>query len=178
MAKTTTAELVVKHPQWVAEVTEGAKVTASPSYTSLGVIKTIALKINGQFVDISQVASEDLIDIIQGMQEYEMQFTMRVVDITGVLDRLIDAANFGTPAGTVSETVNIVFSVQLDGTENFIFGLGCRIKEGSITMEIGKDTEVSVTFTCMEITTPNSTSGLTTPSHATLPTGSVFSWNR
>ena len=174
--QTTTAQLIAKHPQFVAETTEGTKVTASPNYTSLGVVKSIAIKINGNFVDISQVASEDLIDIIQGMQEYETQYTMTVQNITSILDRLIDPANFATPVGTVSETLNIVFSVYHDGTEKYIFCLGSRLKEGSVTMETGKETEVSVTFTHTSITTPNATSGLTTPTHATLPTGAVLGW--
>jgi len=174
--QTTTGQLLVKHPQWVVETTEGVKVTASPNYTSLGVVKTIALKINGNFVDISQIGSEDLIAIIQGMQEYETQYTMTVQDITSILDRLIDPANAVTPTGTVSETLNIVFSVLLNNVENYIFCLGSRIKEGSVSMEVGKETEVSVAFIHTNITTPNSTSGLTSPVHPSLPTGPVLGW--
>jgi len=174
--QTTTSELIVKHPQFVEEVTEGVKITASPNYTNLGVVKSIAIKINGNFVDIGQVASEDLIAIIQGMQEYETQFTMTVQNITDILDRLIDSANFGTPAGTVSKTLNILFSVFINGVENFIFLLGSRVKDGSVKMEVGKETEVIVTFIHTTITTPNSTSGLSTPVHPSLPTGEVLHW--
>jgi hypothetical protein len=176
MAKTTTAKLFVKHPQWVAESTEGTTPTASPSFTSLGVVKSVGIKVNGQFIDVAQVGSEDLIAIIQGLQEYETQFTLTVQNITGLLDRLFDASNYATPTGTVSETITIAFSIYLNGTQNYILCKGSRIKEGSLTMEVGKETEVSVSFTHMTITTPFSTSdaGLTTPTWASLPTGAVW----
>lgn len=176
MAKTTTAALISKHPQWVVEATEGTTPTASPSFTSLGVVKSIAVKINGNFVDIAQVGSEDLITIIQGMQEYETQFTLTTTTITGLLDRAIDAANYGTPTGTVSETISIIFSIYLNGTENYIICKGSRIKDFSLNMEVGKETEITVSFIHMTITTPNSSHGLTTPTFASLPTGSVWGW--
>lgn len=176
MAKTTTAKLFVKHPQWVAESTEGTTPTASPSFTSLGVVKTASIKINGNFVDIGQLASEDLISIIQGMQEYETQFTMTVVNSSSIIQRLVNSANYATPSGTVSETVSIIFSVYVNGTENYIICKGSRIKDGSISMDVGKETEVTVSFVHTTITTPNSSHSLTTPTFATLPSGAVWGW--
>ena len=176
MAKTTTASLFVKHPQWVVETTEGTTPTASPSFTSLGVVKSVGIKVGGGFIDIAQVGSEDLIAILQGLQEYETQFTLTVQNITGLLDRAFDAANFATPTGTTSETITIAFSIYLNGTQNYILCKGSRIKECTLTMEVGKETEVTVSFTHMTITAPFSTSdgGLTTPSWASLPTGAVW----
>jgi hypothetical protein len=176
MAKTTTAKLFVNPPQWVVESTEGTTPTASPSFTSLGICKSASIKINGQFIDVAQIGSEDLITIIQGLQEYETQFTLSLTNITGLLDRLIDSSNYATPTGTVSETISILFSIYINGTLNYIICKGSRIKEGSVTMETGKETEVSVTFTHTTITTPFSTAnaGLTTPTFVTVGTGTVW----
>lgn len=178
MAKTTTAELIVKPPQWVVESTEGTTPTASPSFTSLGVVKSVGIKVNGNFVDIATLGSEDLITIIQGQQEYETQFTLTLLNITDLLDRAIDARNYATPSGTVSETITIAFSIYLNGTENFILCKGSRVKDLTLNMEVGKETEVTVSFIHTTITTPFTTAdaGLTTPTWTSVPTGSVWGW--
>lgn len=176
MAKTTTSQLIVKTPQWVAESTEGVTPTASPTFTALGAVKSISIKINGNFTDISQIGAEDLITIIQGQQEYETQYTLSVLNATSCLNRLFNAYNYATPAGTVNETISIIFSIYINGVENYIICKGSRIREGSVTMEVGKETEVSVTFIHTTITTPSSTHGLTSPSFASTPSGSVWGW--
>lgn len=176
MAKTATAAIVVNPPQWVAESTEGTTPTASPSFTALGAVQTIALKINGNFVDISQIAAEDLVTIIQGQQEYETQYTLHVVNATSILNRLFNAYNYSTPTGTVNETVSILFSIPINGTTNYIICKGSRIKDGSITLEVGKPLTVTVTFTHTTISTPNSSHGLTTPTLVTAISGTVWGW--
>lgn len=176
MVVTTTAQLFAKHPQWVAESTEGTIPTSSPSFTSLGVVKSCSIKVNGNFVDIAQVGSEDLITIIQGQQEYETSFTLTLLNITGLLDRAIDSANYGTPSGTISQSISIIFSIYLNGTENYIICKGSRVKDFSLNMEVGKETEVTVSFVHTTITTPSSSHGLTTPTFASTPSGSVWGW--
>ena len=176
MVVTSSSVLFVKHPQWVAESTEGTTPSASPSFTSLGAVKSAAIKINGNFVDVAQLGAEDLITIVQGQQDYETQFKLSMVNATGILARLIGAYNYATPAGTINESISIVFSVYLNGTENYIFCKGSRIKEGSISLDVGKETEVSVSFTHTNISTPGSSHGLTTPTFASLPSGAVYDW--
>ena len=176
MVSTTSAVLFVKHPQWVAEATEGTIPTASPSFTSLGAVKTASIKINGNFVDVAQLGAEDLITIVQGQQDYETSFTLSAVNATGIIARLIGAYNYATPSGLINETISIIFSIYLNGTENYIICKGSRIKEGSIAMDIGKETEITVSFTHTSITTPSSSHGLTTPTFASLPSGAVWDW--
>ena len=176
MVVTASPVLFVKHPQWVAEATEGTIPTASPSFTSLGAVKSAAIKINGNFVDVAQLGAEDLITIVQGQQDYETQFKLSAVNSSGIITRLIGAYNYATPAGTVNESISIIFSIYLNGTENYIICKGSRIKEGSISMDIGKETEITISFTHTTITTPASSHGLTTPTFASLPSGAVWDW--
>ena len=176
MVVTTAPVLFVKHPQWVAESTEGTTPTASPSFTSLGAVKSAAIKINGNFVDVAQLGAEDLITMVQGQQDYESQFKLSAVNATSIIARLIGAYNYATPSGTVNESISIIFSIYLNGTENYILCKGSRIKEGSISMDIGKETEITVSFTHTTITTPSSSHGLTTPTFASLPSGAVWDW--
>src|SRR3990167_6188980 len=171
MVVTASSVLFVKHPQWVAESTEGTTPTASPSFTSLGAVKSMAIKINGNFVDVAQLGSEDLITTVQGQQDYETQFKLSTVNATGIIARLIGAANYATPSGLINETISILASIYVNGTETFILCKGSRIKEGSITMDIGKETEITVSFTHTTIITPASSHGLTTPTFAALPSG-------
>ena len=176
MVVTSSPVLFVKHPQWVAEATEGTTPTASPSFTSLGAVKSAAIKINGNFVDVAQLGAEDLITIVQGQQDYETQFKLSAVNSSGIITRLIGAYNYATPAGTINESISIVFSIYLNGAENYIFCKGSRIKEGSISLDVGKETEITVSFTHTSISTPNPSHGLTTPNFASLPSGSVWDW--
>ena len=176
MVVTTSSVLFVKHPQWVAEATEGTTPTASPSFTSLGAVKSASIKIGGNFVDVAQLGAEDLITMVQGQQDYETSFTLSTTGTAGIIERLIGVYNYGTPAGTVNESISIVFSIYVNGTENFIFCKGSKIKEGSISLDIGKETEITVTFTHTNITTPSSASGLTSPTFASAPSGAVFDW--
>ena len=176
MVSTTSPVLFVKHPQWVAETTEGTTPTASPSFTSLGAVKTASIKINGNFVDVAQLGAEDLITIVQGQQEYETSFTLSAVNATSIIARLIGAYNYATPSGLINETISIIFSIYLNGTENYILCKGSRIKEGSISWDIGKETEITVSFVHTSISTPSSSHGLTTPTFASLPSGAVYDW--
>ena len=176
MVSTTSPVLFVKHPQWVAEATEGTTPTASPTFTSLGAVKSAAIKINGNFVDVAQLGAEDLITIVQGQQDYETQFTLSIVNATSIIARLVGAYNYATPSGSINETISIIFSIYLNGTENYIICKGSRIKEGSINFDIGKETEVTVSFIHTTITTPSSSHGLTTPTFASLPSGAVYDW--
>lgn len=175
MPSTTTANLFIKHPQWIEEATEGTLPASGGSFTSMGAVKSASIKINGNFVDVAQLGAEDLIAIVQGNQEYETSYTLTPINGTDLFDRLFDAYNYGTPTGTVNKSISILFSIYLNGTENFIICKGSKIKDGSVTMEIGKETEVSVTFTHMSITTPNSSSG-TTSTTVGLPSGAVYDW--
>jgi hypothetical protein len=144
----------------------------------LGAVKTAAIKINGNFVDVAQLGSEDLITIVQGQQEYETSFTLSAVNASGIIARLIGAQNYATPSGLINESISILFSVYVNGTETFILCKGSRIKEGSIALDIGKETEITVSFTHTTIITPITTAnaGLTTPSFASLPSGAVWDW--
>lgn len=173
--KTTTGVLFVKTPQYVVEATEGTTPTASPSFTAFGAVDSLSLKVNNNFVDVSQLGAEDLITIIQGMNSYETNLKMTVLNST-VVKRAVNAANYGTPTGTVSETFTLLFSIYLNGTENFILCKGSRIKDVSFTRDVGRADEWSINLIHTTITTPSSSSGLTTPTYASTPSGTVWGW--
>ena len=175
MPTTTTAQLIVRPPQYVEETTEGTTPTASPSFTICGVPKSLSFKINGNIFDVSQLGDEDLVTQAQGTQEYESTIVFSVLNST-FLKYGVNDANFATPTGTVSKSLSILFSYYLNGTENFVILKGSRVKDCVVNMEIGKETEVTFNMVHTSISTPSSTHGLTTPTLVSTASGAVWDW--
>jgi len=182
MAKTTTPQ-IFNHPlQWVAEATEGTTPTASPTFVIMPPVKSLSIKKDGGYVEVSQVGSEDLAGLIQGQQSYESQvvfYASSTATDEAVFQRFIQAANYGTPAATISETISILFSYYLDGTVNFVLMKGTRAKSVSIKMAVGQPHEITVDLIHTNIITPITTAnaGLTTPTLVTAEnTGTIHSW--
>lgn len=176
MVKTTTGQLIIKMPQYIEEVTEGTTPT-SPTFTSWGATESISLNIDGQFVDIDQL-QEDLIAIMQGLQKYEFKlkyYALKSASGTTPSKYGVNAQNYTTPAGTISSSLTFIWSIWLNGVENFIVANGCRAKDWSVNMEIGKPTEFNVTFECTNIVTPTS-SGPAGATYAGVPSGAVLGW--
>lgn len=175
MAITTTSQLIVKVPQYVEETTEGTTPTSSPTFAACGAAASLSLKKDQQYVDVAQLGPEDLLSLVKGpdMREFQIKFTLS--DST-FLKYGVNAANFATPTGTISKSLSIVFSFYLNGTENFVFLKGSRCKSVSIAVEVGKPHEVTMDFVCLAISTAASSSGLTTPTHASTPSTAVWDW--
>jgi hypothetical protein len=171
MVTTTTPQLFVKTPQYIEEVTEGTT-PATPAFASCGPVKTLSLMIDGKWVDVSQIGSEDLISIIQGLTDYQIKMKLAILNST-FIKYAINAANPGTPAGTISASLSILWSIYLNNVENFIIAKGARAKTFAITMEKGKADEVDIEFECTGITTPNTT-GPSGASYAATPSGTVL----
>jgi hypothetical protein len=175
MAKTSSGQLFVKLPQLVAESTEGTTPTASPTFTSLGAVQSLGFNIDGNFVDISQIGVEDLIAILQGQQVFESSIKLHLINST-FIKRIMNAANYASPSGLISETFSLLFSVYLDGTENYVIMKGTRGKNITLSCEVGQPIECTVDFVHTDITTPASAHGLTTPAFASAPSGPVWGW--
>jgi len=135
----------------------------------------MSIKYNGQYQDIGSLGSEDLLDIIQGAQEYETSFTYFAPTLSTFLVYCVDAANFATPASTISTSLSMIFSIYLNGVENYIVLAGSRVKDVSIKMEVGKATAITVNMVHTSITLPSATptAGLTLTATVT---GPVQTW--
>jgi len=177
MATASSASLFVNTPSYIEEATEGTTPTSGTT-VAIGAVKSMSIKHNGNYQDISILGSEDLITTVQGQQEYETSITFYIPDTGGqptFMKYLVDSANFGTPTNTISASLSIVFSLPMDAVTNYIILKGTRVKDGSVKMEVGKATEVTVNMIHTSISVPSSTAptGLTL---AATPTGNVLSW--
>jgi hypothetical protein len=176
-AKSTTTQLFVKPLQFLEETTEGqTNSSGSQTFAAVGASSTLSIDIDGQFVDISQIGPEDLHSITQGMAQWETRMTYQMVDST-FAKYAVNAANYATPAGTISKTLTILFSIYLNGSESYVLMKGSRARQITITMENGRPTVCSIDFVHTTITTPGAHGIAGTPVFVTtFPTGAVFDW--
>lgn len=176
MTKATSPNQILKVPQAVAETSEG-NVPATPDFTILGAVgavNSISIKKDGGWQDVSQIGSESLVSLIQGLQTYETQVKMAILN-SNFVKRLVNASNPSSPAGLVDEPMSIIFSILLNGVENFIICKGSKIKDGELSREAGKADVWTVAFTHTNIAIPTTSA----PAGATFvtspPSGSVWS---
>lgn len=173
-AKTTTPVLVIKPWQYTAETTEGTTPTASPSFTGVAA-ETVSFGIDGNFEDAAQIGTEDMLAIIQGPQRYDSSVKFYLANST-YLKYGVNAANYASPSGTISETLSHLFSIYLNGTENYVILKGSRAKSATIDLEIGRPTVASIDWVHTTITAPATSHGLTTPTLASVPTSAIWTW--
>ena len=171
--KTTSAHQFAGPVQYIAETTEGT-IPTTGSTTVLS-CKMLSIKKDGQFVDIGQLGTEDLLAIINGAKKPESQIKI-VADAITFIKRSINSQNIGTIAGTISESFSLVVPIYLNNTVNYIVLKGCREKQIQINMEIGKDIEFTIDLVNTTIVKPTATppTGLTLTT--TFPTTSPYTW--
>lgn len=172
MVKTATAQLFVNTPEYIEEVTEGT-IPTNPAMISCGPVENLALNIDGTFVDVSQLGPEDLVAILAGLNKYEFKMKCFLTAST-FMKYGLSAANYGTPAGTISAPLSIAWSVYLNGVINYIVASGCRAKDMQFIMEAGKADYFEITFIAMNIAVPTSVDYKGSGSHAAVPTGPVW----
>lgn len=181
-AVATTARLVKKPLQWIAETVEGTFPT-SGTLTTVP-FSNLEFTIDGQHVDVAQVGPEDFLTSIKGVPVEEFRITGPMLD-TDLVKWLVNAQNFGTPTGTISESRSFLTSIYLNGTENYLKFTGVKPKSGSIKMERGKPHELSIEFVCMDIADPTTSAPTGVTISSTFPTGTPYhhksgasvSWN-
>lgn len=159
--------------QYIEETTEG--ITPTTGSTTALSVKSVSIKKDGQFVDIDQVGTEDLLDIIQGMKKPELQ--LRVV-ASGIafIKRGFNAQNLGTITGTISATLSIIIPIRLNNIVNYLVFTGCRERQVAVTMDIGKEIEFTIDFVCKTSAKATTTAPTGLTLTTTFPTAAVFTW--
>lgn len=178
MVTYTAVQQFVKLPQFVVETTQGTTPTASPSFTTCGSCTSLEVRKLDEITEIGQVGQEDLLDLAQGRFTYNATINLQFAATT-LLKRWVNAANFVTPAGTISDSLSILYSQLLNGaTENFFLLKGCRPKRITLTSDIGQPLKAVAEVESMNISKPITTAnaGLTTPTFASNPSGAQWTW--
>src|SRR5579884_486978 len=174
-AKVTSAQLVIKQLQYIEEVTEGTTPSSSPTFNECGKIQSLSFTRDNSEIEVGQIGPEDLYNLLQGKTVSGFKVKMAIFSST-FLKYCINAANYGTPAGTISTPLSFVFSYYLNGVENFVFFRGARCINWTLEGDISSVITFSAEFHCIAVTEPNSSSGLTTPTYITPSSSAVWSW--
>lgn len=125
-----------------------------------------------------QIGDEDVLAHVDGPRKYQLNTDFYFdTNSFNYAKRVINAANPTTPAGTVSETLTALYSILLNGTENYRIFTGFRPATGSIKGEIGKAWRGSLNGIALTHALPNSAHGLTTPTFvSTKPALAIWDW--
>lgn len=151
--------------QYVEETTYGVTPT-SPTFIHAGPLVDLTENVDIGSIKYRQIGSRDIYSLIKTGEMYSFEITFNP------LDELLIKYGVDLPGGTgtIEKSLTFVKSQKINDVENFTLYKGCRCD--SVDIEVTNDgaVEVSMTFLCREITTPSSTSGLTTPTFASNPT--------
>jgi len=166
----TTGAQVVKAPQYIEEGYPATPANygvmpASPTFVWIGLNSQIEPSQDPDIQERIAVASEDVQAILQGKQADMIKLTFDVQSST-FLKYAINAVNWTTPTGTVAATFSLLYSILMNGTENFITINGCRPNSLKLKVAAGQnltaDMEVWGAFL-----NPPTVTGPTTPTYAT-----------
>lgn len=149
----------------------GAKVTASPSYNAAGL--KVFVQENSEAL-MAKFWTEGRRDMYRAVKYGEIHgFNVR----TGLIDtRLLRyGSELPNGSGTIAKSLNFLYSQLLDNGSNalaeyFQFYLGARCDQTDLQIKEGV-IELNQQWVCQNIPAIAAASGLTTPTHATTPTG-------
>ena len=130
-----------------------AAAITSPTFIAVGKVTDINLQPDIQHSDTDVLGNEDVIDAIKTMENYTFSISFEMTDTT-----LINYAfsPSGGGAGSIDESLTMVFSEYLNGVENYTAMYGCRPTSCTVNLDRGIWT-ANMTFICKQITLPSAT---------------------
>lgn len=131
---------IKKPPQYVVETAFGTT-PASPTFALMGDVTGISPNFGIQKEVVRVIGQRDPVTQTKLMEVFAGAFRYRPYDST-MMKYGVNLANEGTPAGTNAESMTIVWSMDVNGTEKY-FGLQ-GVKTDKISVEISKDGGVVV----------------------------------
>ncbi len=158
--------LVLKHPQYVEEVTYGVFPT-NPAMAWPGSVERCAPRADMQSTLVPQLGTEDLKYIIKGAEVYtiELEYGLQNTAFTKYATN-----GQGLGAGSIDKSLSLLFSAKLggqSGTENFLQLLGSRIGSLTLSSRVGELTRARCQISGKAIPVTSSTNPIGIGSFAT-----------
>jgi len=154
---------------YTPEVTFRTLKTASPVYTSVGIVGEFRPRINDVEIDTRNLGSHLIYARQTAFHSYGMTIQSWPFDLP-FLKYGSEPPNYTTPAGTQAETLQFLYKYQqATGTagtlSHYVFLLGCKMNTLELSVSSQGLVEATSDWMVGEITVPVSTSngGLTTP---------------
>lgn len=153
---------VVKHLQYIEEVTYGVTPSASPVFINAGSIQSARDTTDVTARRYRQLGSEDMFKALKEGELYS--FELRYNPVSTTFPRYGTELQ-GGGAGTIDKSLSLLTSWKIDTVEQFVLFKGARTD--TIDFEwTPEDIQITHNFICQNITTPSTSNGLTTPSFA------------
>lgn len=170
----TGAYFFVKRPQYVEESTYGTTPT-SPVFTSCGSIQDFTLAADMQSIKYRQLGSRDLYSTIRTGQMFTLTLKYQPFN-TNFMKYGTEYWNAGA-TGNIAKSLSIIWSQNLNGTENFVLAQGCRSE--SIDIDITENSVmVSQVIIAQNVSSPATTfvgaGGTGTPTYAGADVGTPW----
>lgn len=174
MVVATTGAQAVKAPQWVEEATYGT-MPASPTFSWVGLESQIDTNADPDLQKINAVAYEDVQAVLLGKEADVLKLTYYPQNST-FLKYAINSVNWTTPAGTIAASLSLLWSILLNGTENFMTANGCRPDSLKLSVSAGQKLEADFELMAKQVN-PATTTGPTTPTYAANPGGNPWNYS-
>ena len=177
----TTGAQVVKTPQIVEE---GYPTTAanygvmptSATFSAIGYNTQVEPSQNPDIQEINAVGYEDVQSYVMGKQQDAAKLTYNPVD-SNFIKRGMNSVNWTTPAGTVAETFQLLYSILMNNVENFITLGGCRINTLKLSLSAGQPLKVDAEIWGQLLKAPTTVAPPGTPVYATAVSGNPWNYS-
>jgi len=161
---------VVKNPQYIEEATYGTT-PASPTLLWTGATEDIKPTVDMGVQDIRKVGSEDVYMHNIGTRSSRLELDLGIQSST-FLKYAINSQGAGT--GSIDKSLSLLWSVLMNGTENYFIATGCRPDTLKLAIKKGQRHLATMTLFAQAIANP-SASGPTGATYATDPASNP--WN-
>lgn len=161
---------ITKQLQYVEESTYGTTPTSSPTFTNAGNIIDLHETVEDSINKYRRLGSEDMYKQLEIGEFYSFEVTYQP-DASALIKYGTQAQGGGT--GTIDKSLSFVYTEDINDTENFVFFEGAKCDKTKIEITPAS-VMVTQNWICQNITTPSSSSGLTTPTYASASTGTPW----
>ena len=149
---------------------------SSPSFTAIGYGSQVEPSQDPDLQDINAVGTENVVAYTLGKQQDLFKITYNPVD-SNFIKRAANAVSWTTPTGTIAETFSMLYSILMNGAENFITLNGCRINTMKLSLTAGNPLKVDAEVWAQYLNAPTTSPPAGTPVYASQVTGAPWNYS-
>jgi hypothetical protein len=162
--------LWVKQLQYIEETVVGQMPTASPAFSSAGLVMSWASAPVLKIIEQTLLGLRTVYDFIKTEEDHSFKITHRPIN-TDMIKYGMNDENTGTK--NIGKSLSMLFSYKLNNVENYVTMLGAFTDSIEVKIAMGNAIEVTQGFWLNQVTTENPVLSptLTTPTFASALSG-------
>ena len=173
MSEPTHGGLIIRPPQYVEEASYGV-FPANPVMQWIGTENQLIQQASPDTRVLANAGDEDAKIIIGGLERYPVDLTYFLQ--TSTFAKYATQAQ-GGGAGTIDKSLSLLYSVKLNGVENYVRLLGTRINRLTLRGAQDQLTVCTAELQSKQVPAPGSASPIGSGSFATDPATNPFIWS-